>query len=50
MFPRQSGLLKWVRLSLNIHNEMGSLWTQLLLQFLTDLFETLQVTGVFVTV
>ena len=25
------------------HNEMGSLWTQLLLQFLTDLFETLQV-------
>ena len=25
------------------HNEMGSLWTQLLFQFLTDLFETLQV-------
>ena len=24
------------------HNEMGSLWTQILLQFLTDLFETLQ--------
>ena len=25
------------------HNEKGSLWTQLLLQFLTDLFESLQV-------
>ena len=25
------------------HNEMGTLWTQLLLQFLTDLFETLPV-------
>ena len=30
-------------LSLRRRNEMGSLWTQLLLQFLTDLFETLQV-------
>ena len=29
--------------SVRRHNEMGSLWTQLLLQFLTDLFETLQV-------
>ena len=29
--------------SVRRHNEMGSLWTQLLLQFLIDLFETLQV-------
>ena len=28
-------------LSFRRHNEMGSLWTQLLLQFLTNLFETL---------
>ena len=32
-----------VRLSVYRHNEMGSLWRQLLLQFLIDLFETLQV-------
>ena len=41
------GDLKWVRPSeipsVRRHNEMGSLWTQFLLQFLTDLFETLQV-------
>ena len=36
------GLLKWVRPSVYRHNEIGSLWTQLLLVF-TDLFETLQV-------
>ena len=40
------GLLKWVHPSvcpsIRRHNEMGSLWTQLLLQFLTVLFETLQ--------
>ena len=32
-----------VCLSIHRHNEMGSLWMQLLLQFLTDLFETLHV-------
>ena len=37
------GLLKWVPPSVCRHNEKGSLWMQLLLQFLTDLFETLQV-------
>ena len=31
------------RRSVRRHNKMGSLWTQLLLQFLTDLFETLRV-------
>ena len=30
-------------LSIRRHNEMGSLWTQLLLQSFTDLFETVQV-------
>ena len=30
-------------LSVRRLNDMGSLWTQLLLQFLTNLFETLQV-------
>ena len=39
-------LLKWVRpsacLSIRRYSEMDSLLTQLLLQFLTDLFETLQ--------
>ena len=29
--------------SVRRHNEMCSLWTQLLLHFLTDLFKTLQV-------
>ena len=37
-----SGLLKLVCPSVRRHNEMGSLWMQLLLQFLTNLFETLQ--------
>ena len=40
--PDVRGLLKWVRPpvcpSVRRHNEMDSLWTQLLLQFLTDLF------------
>ena len=33
--PSETPSVRW-------HNEMGSLWTHLLLQFLTDLFETLQ--------
>ena len=45
------GLLKWVRPSVRPseipsvrrHNEKGSLWAQLLLQFNTDLFEILKV-------
>ena len=32
-----------VRPTVRRHNEMGSLWTQLLLQYFTDLFGTLQV-------
>ena len=35
------GLYKRVRPSVRRHNEMGSLWTQLLLQFLTEFFKTL---------
>ena len=46
MYMIRRELLKWVRPSVLPsvcrHNEMGSLWTQLLLQFLTHLFETLQ--------
>ena len=47
----QRGLLKWVCPSvrpseipsIHKHSEMGSLWMQVLLQFWTDFFETLQV-------
>ena len=36
------GIIKMVS-SIRRHNEVGSLWAQLLLQFYTDLFETLLV-------
>ena len=38
--PTLVGLLKWVRQSVDT-KKMSSLWTQLRLQFLTDLFESL---------